>query len=136
MGPVVVMHGYPWQTHTIRQQTDRLIKTVCEEVGCENWAKGWTSAIDESTQLGQSQAFYIRHQSGRTHREHRSGDGLTYFSFESGQRCFAEHQTMPQRFLIVDGDYSHKRGIRRDGLSGPQWIDDLLEGHDRLATSG
>ena len=129
------MHGYPWQTHTIRQQPDRMIRTVCEEVGCENWANGWTSAIDTSTQLGQMQADYIRYQSGRTFRE-TFGGGLTRFIFESGQRCFAEHQTMPQRFLIVDGDYSNKGRVRRDEMSGPQWIDDLLEGHDRLATSG
>src|SRR5687768_10313752 len=85
-----------YQTFSIRSRPDRAVKTVCERAGCEAWQQGWESVIDEASDLGKSQAAYIRTQSGRTFREMRTEAGLTVFRFESGQRCFAEHQTMPE----------------------------------------
>jgi hypothetical protein len=57
--------------------------------------------VDERTELGKGQATYIRTQSRRTFRESPTAEGLTVFRFDSGQRCFQEHQTRP-RFTPSD----------------------------------
>jgi hypothetical protein len=110
--------------YVIASPPDRWVKAACEQVGCEQWRYGWDTLIDEATPLGARQAGYIRGQSGRTFRELRAPGGLTVFRFEPRQRCFAEHRTRPQRFLV--------RGIREhDGLTG--LAEDYTEHTGRLA---
>lgn len=87
--------------YRVHMPPDRWVKTACEQVNCEQWRYGWDSLIDESTQLGQAQAKYIRTQSGRTFREMKAPDGLTVFRFEARQRCFAEHRTRPARLSVA-----------------------------------
>ena len=87
-----------YQTWSVKSRPDKRVKTVCERVGCPQWRHGWESLIDESTQLGREQAAFIRNESRRTFKEQRNGVGLTVFRFESGQRCFADHQTMPEKY--------------------------------------
>jgi hypothetical protein len=117
-----------YQTFSVRSRPDRMIKTVCEKVGCPAWRSGWESVIDESTDLGQAQAAYIRTQAGRTFREQRRGDGMTAFRFDSGQRCFAEHQTRPELYLVRDGDYrGNPTGRERRHANAADWMDHMQE---------
>ena len=84
--------------------------------------------------LGQEQAAYIRHKSGRTFREQRTEAGLTVFRFEAFQRCFAEHRTKPDRFLVRDGDWrGNPTGRGRLHVNGRDWIEDLVEHEGALA---
>lgn len=46
-------------------------KATCAEFGCDAYRLGWVSKIDESTELGKAQAYYIRNQSGRSYTETR-----------------------------------------------------------------
>jgi len=87
--------------YIVRMPPDRWIKTVCEEVNCDNWRYGWDTQLDEGTKLGRAQAEYIRCQSGRTFTEMKGPHGTTVFRFESGQRCFAEHRTRPARLAVA-----------------------------------
>lgn len=110
----------------------------CEEVGCQQQEQGWASAIDESTELGQKQAWYIRNQSGRHFREARNQmPGLTLFIFEPGQQCFAEHRVpldRPALYIVRGGDWrGNPRGevVRR---KPDEWVDDFATHQDKLAT--
>jgi hypothetical protein len=117
-----------YQTFSVRSRPDRAVKTVCERVGCAAWREGWESAIDESTDLGRAQAQYIRTQSGRTFREMRTEAGLTVFRFEAHQRCFAEHKTMPELYLVRDGDFRGNPTGRRRVHTRPQdWVENVQE---------
>lgn len=81
---------------------------TCDEVSCPNQANGWRTAVDETADLGQGQAHYIRKDSGRRFAEHRDSAGLTVFEFAPGQQCFAEHKLSlerPERYLVRGGDH-------------------------------
>ncbi|MFI9154487.1 hypothetical protein [Streptomyces sp. NPDC053367] len=117
-----------YQTFSIRSRPDQAVRTVCEQVACEAWRKGWESAIDERTDLGKAQAAYIRTQSGRTFREMPRGDGLTVFRFDSGQRCFADHKTRPELYLVRDGDFrGNPTGRRRVHTRAQDWVENVQE---------
>lgn len=49
---------------------------TCAEAGCRLHLEGWRSPIDERTQLGKAQAWYIRNQSGRRFTEDRDNVDL------------------------------------------------------------
>ncbi|MBX9392281.1 hypothetical protein K4749_01370 [Streptomyces sp. TRM72054] len=123
-----------YQTYTIAQPRDTTVVAACEQVGCPQWRHGWDSVIDERTELGASQAAYIRTQSRRTFREMKTDAGLTVFRFESGQRCFAEHRTRPQLFAVRDGDAArgNPTGRVRKHTRPTDWVEDFGENQLRL----
>ncbi len=111
----------------------------CSEVECSPHVNGWRTAVDEKTDLGQKQAFYIRKQSGRRFAEHRNEAGLTVFNFDAGQRCFKEHRVRidrPEHFLLWRGDW--RTTPRRDEVRvfnrGVDWIDSMQNHQDMLKT--
>lgn len=119
-----------YQTFAVRRRPDTTVRTTCEAIRCPNWLNGWESAIDESTPLGQMQADYIRQTSGRTYVELSGPGGLTVFRFTSGQRCFEDHQTIPEKFLVRSGDWRVPFGERRlirHHTSGRDWAEDFGE---------
>lgn len=122
-----------YQTYSITQRPDVLLRAACEQVGCAAWANGWESHIDESTPLGQQQAAYIRQRSGRTFRETRTGPGITVFRFEAHQRCFAEHQTRPQLYAVRGGDHREVAGPTRTHTRPADWVEDFGEHQQALA---
>lgn len=126
-----------FQTYNITRRRDVSIKAACELVGCEMFSHGWQTTVDESTELGKAQAAYIRNESRRTFREMRSGPAsaqLTVFVFEPGQRCFAEHRTQPETYLVRDGDFlrGNPTGRRRVHQRPADWVEDLGENQQRL----
>lgn len=120
-----------YQTWSVESRPDKRVKTVCERVGCRRWREGWDSVIDESTQLGKAQAAFIR-GSGRTFREMRNGVGLTVFRFEPYQRCFQDHQTIPERYLVRGGDYRAAVGKVRVHQRASDWVEHVQEHMGRL----
>lgn len=127
-------------------------KAGCAEVDCQHYLEGWLTVVDETTELGQKQAHYIRTESGRKFVESRGyefpddelgerriAETLTCFRFEPGQRCFGSgsHKLplgKPELYLLRGGDH---RGNPRQELtrfSGPQaWLDDFGEHQERIA---
>lgn len=141
LGPVAA-----YQTWSVKTRTDRKIKTVCEQVGCRHWREGWDSVIDERTSCGAAgtgqlcawaaakklpcgtcQAYFIRRQSRRTFREMKRADGVTVFRFESGQRCFAEHHTRPELYLVRGGDYRGRVGQVRVHQRPEDWVEHVQQ---------
>jgi len=122
------------KTYSIRSPRDTTVKAVCEQVDCQAWRHGWRSIIDESTELGRSQAAYIRTQSRRTFREGRANGGLTVFTFESGQRCFADHKTRPELYIVRGGDHrGNPRGEFLQHTRAVDWVDDCANHQQKLA---
>src|SRR5690348_1425764 len=111
-------------------------KATCAEVECDAWRLGWTSSVDESTDLGMRQAAYIRNLSGRRFIEERTGE-MTVFTFYPEQRCFAEHLVPLDRepqFLVLGGDWrGNPRGEEaRIHRTFDDWANDFGEHQDRL----
>lgn len=110
---------------------------TCADVDCAAHLHGWRSVIDESTELGQKQAHYIRRDSGRRFHEHRDEAGLTVFEFEAGQSCFAQHQARldrPEHYLVRGGDWrGNPNGQVRRHASAADWVDDFQQHQGRLA---
>ena len=74
------------------QTPNHFYTAECREAKCPHYEFGWTTAIDEQTDLGTRQGRYIRKEAGRAFREWRNDVGLTVFLFEAGQRCFQIHK--------------------------------------------
>lgn len=121
-----------YQTWSVKSRPDRAVKTVCERVACRAWREGWESVVDESTQLGREQAQWIRTLSRRTFREQRNAVGLTVFRFEPYQRCFAEHSTMPEKYVVRGGDYRGVVGPVRVHARASDWVEHVQEHMGRL----
>lgn len=127
------MPAQAYRSYLIVSPKDVTVRSACEDAGCLAWRHGWESAVDERTPLGQAQAAYIRTGSGRTFREQRNGAGLTVFRFEAGQRCFTEHRTRPERYLMRGGDWrGNPRGERRVHKRPADWVEDSGEHLGRL----
>jgi hypothetical protein len=110
---------------------------TCAEAGCTAHLHGWQTSVDETTDLGQRQAHYIRHDTTRRHTERRADTGLTVFAFEPGQTCFGgQHRIRldrEERFLIRGGDWrGNPRGDRRE-TTAAGWVDDFGEHQETLA---
>lgn len=113
---------------------------TCAEVDCPNYLNGFRVLADETTDLGQRQAHYLRHDKTRAHKESRGDTGLTVFEFPPGTTCFRadEHRTrrgLPELFLVQPGDWRSRP--RRDAIfqhARPQdWVEDFGEHQQRIA---
>ena len=111
---------------------------TCADAGCEAHEHGWVTTVDEGTELGQRQAHYIRRESGRRYAEERTPAGLTVFTFEAGQRCFAQHRgrnARPERFIERGGDWrGNPVGDVREHRRPDEWVDSFATHQDRLRT--
>jgi hypothetical protein len=122
-----------YQTYSITAPRDAAVVAACEQVACPAWLNGWDSVIDERTELGQQQAAYIRGQSRRTFREMKTDAGLTVFRFEAHQRCFEEHRTRPEIYLVRDGDHrGNPTGRTRQHTRPADWVEDMTENQGRI----
>jgi hypothetical protein len=138
LGPVGPPQAY--KTYTVAAPlSTHFAAATCEQVDCPHYLGGWQSAIDETTELGQSQAYYIRRDSGRGYTEQRLPTGLTLFTFPPGQRCFAsaDHKRRlerEERFIIRGGDWrGNPGGAGPVELGAASWVDDFGEHQDRIA---
>lgn len=114
-------------------------QATCVEVDCPAYLKGWTTTVDESTELGQQQAYYIRHDGSRRAVETKLPSGLTEFQYEPGQQCFAagQHKTQIKRdiFLSRGGDFrGNPTGYRRVHTKAEFWVEEFSENQDTLQT--
>lgn len=104
---------------------------TCSEFECQHYLNGWRTVVDESTALGQGQAYYIRHDRTRSHVEEKLASGLTQFIFRPGQKCFSKHRLrlpVPEIYVVRDGDWrGNPTGRRIVHSSARAFIDDFGE---------
>lgn len=122
-------------------------RATCAEVECDAYLHGWTSLIDESTELGQRIAHYIRgSECGRRFTEERQPHGLTAFHFEAGQQGFASQAAAEDharhvirldrepRYIERGGDWrANPSGFRREHTRPELWVESFAENQGRLA---
>lgn len=117
---------------------------TCAEYECLPYLNGWTSRIDERTDLGQAQARYIRFNSGRSFKEERDEAGMTLFHFEPGQQPFDDaertHSThklpigKPELFIVRGGDHrGNPRQEFRRHARPEDWVDDFANHQQKIA---
>lgn len=132
--PVGPVHAY--KTYEIASPVATHYRDgTCEEAGCLAHAHGWKTTVDESTDLGQRQAHYIRTLSGRRFVEARTEVGLTAFTFEAGQKCFTTHKVpldRPEFYVVRGGDWRHL-GRPHLHTSPDAWVNDFAEHQDQIA---
>lgn len=121
----------PKETHTRR--------ATCEEVNCEQYRRGWRIQVDLNTDLGQRQAYYIKHSSGRAYKVTDQRDGLVTLEFKPDQPCFQEHRVgigRPEKFLVKGGDYRGNplKTVTRVHKKPEFWVEEFAENQDRLKT--
>jgi len=123
-----------YQTFQITTPRDGAIVTACKDAGCQAWAHGWQTTVDERTQFGRAQAHYIRWQSGRTFREQKAADGRTVFRFEAFQRCFEEHKTRPELYVVRHGDWrGNPSGRVKQHQRPADWVEHFALNQQKLA---
>lgn len=109
---------------------------TCEEAHCRAYHKGWQTTVNETAELGQKQAHYIRKQSGRKYTE-TNENGFTTFVFEAGQKCFAQHKVPLERephYIVKGGDWrGNPTGMRLKHTRADDWVDDFANHQDRIA---
>ena len=136
--PAGPAHAY--KTYEIaRPASTHWRRATCDEVECPSYIEGWVTSIDEATTLGQTQADYIRHQSGRGYIETREA-GLTVFTFGAGQRCFQSdderHRIALDReafFTVQGGDWRKRFGQRLNHSTPDAWVNDFGDHQNQLA---
>lgn len=124
-----------YQTYTVRAGSDVTVVAACKDSGCQAWAHGWQTTVDERIpgSLGTAQATYIRTKSGRTFTERKTLEGLTVFRFEAFQRCFQEHRTKPDVFIRRHGDWrGNPSGTVYRHTNAQNWIEDFAENQQRI----
>lgn len=127
-----------YDTYAIAAPHETHWRTVsCTDAGCLAQRNGWTTKIDESSQLGARQGAYIRRVSGRRFTVERGPDGITQFTFQPGQQCFAAHRVRndrPDLCLVRPGDW--RTPVRRQDIQVMQprdWVDKFQTNQDQLA---
>jgi hypothetical protein len=133
--PVEAMQTFqvtaPKATHTRR--------ATCEEVECPQYLRGWRMKLDLGTELGQKQAYYIKHSSGRAFKVVSQRDGLVELEFKPNQDCFAEHRVRidrPEIYRVKGGDYRGNplRTPVRTHKKPEFWVEEFAQNQDRLRT--
>lgn len=123
-----------YQTFRVATPRDGAIIQACKDAGCQAWAHGWRTVVDECVPIGRAQAHYIRWQSGRTFREQKDVGGQTVFTFDAFQRCFAEHQTIPEIYTVEHGDWRGNPSGRVKQHEQPQdWVEHFALNQQKLA---
>lgn len=110
---------------------------TCEEVECEQYERGWRMKIDLGTELGQRQAHYIKHQSGRSYRVVDQQGGLVTLEFKASQPCFREHRVpvgRPEIYRVKGGDHRGNplRTPVRTHKKPEFWVEEFAENQERL----
>lgn len=101
----------------------------CEEAFCPAQERGWITKVDESSEIGQKQAHYIRKLSGRRYSEFKNEAGITEFTFPAGQQCFRQHKVPLERdplLYVVGGDFrGNPRREKYQHKRADDWVDDF-----------
>lgn len=138
-----LMGAMSYKTYAITQPLATHFRIgTCAEAECGPYLNGWASLIDETTELGQRQAYYIRKRSGRRFVEHRNDAGLTVFTFAAGQSCFASDSQAhrvplerPVNHYTWGGDWRvnpNRHDVRP--MRGDDWVDSFANHQDKLKT--
>lgn len=128
-----------YQTFQITSPISTHTKVVqCgEDVDCAAYRNGWRMKVDLGTDLGQKQAYYIKHHSGRKYKVVGQRDGLVELEFAANQPCFAEHRVRidrPEIYRVKGGDFRGNplKTVTRVHKKPEFWVEEFAENQDRI----
>lgn len=113
---------------------------TCEEVECAQYRRGWRMKIDLDTELGQKQAYYIKHAAGRAYKKIGVVGSLVELEFAANQPCFQEHRVRierPEIYRVKGGDYRGNplKTLTRVHKKPEFWVEEFAEHQDKLKTA-
>lgn len=112
--------------------------STCREADCVHNLSGWDTVVDVATELGASQADYIRMRSGRAFTFVQTGT-IVRFHFPPGQRCFQRHRVAldkPAIFVVKGGDHrGNPRGTEARVMRDVDWLDRFANHQTNLSTA-
>lgn len=124
-------------------RTTHWLPATCEQVGCEQWRKGFWTELDTRTPEGRFNEHYVRNLSGRAFQqvlERPDGEplpaGFVRFEFPPGQQCFdaAKHKIRKEEvgeiFSTRIGDWRSHSAPQNCSADG--WVNQFLENDERL----
>lgn len=112
-------------------------KASCEEVECGSYLRGWRMSIDLGSELGQKQAYYIKHHSGRSYKVTGQREGVVELEFAANQPCFSEHRVpngLQAIFRVKGGDHrgNPRRTLTRTHKRPEFWVEEFAENQQLL----
>lgn len=115
---------------------------TCEEYECDDYLHGFVFTCDLSTELGQSQYYYLTHDKERRYSIQRPSENIVKFIYGPGNRCFSRtgepHYVpvgRPPFYLVHGGDWrGNPRGDQMVHRRVEDWIDDFANHQDKIAT--
>lgn len=121
-----------YKTYGLSQPAATHFRVVtCQEAECANYANGWRTLIDTSTEIGRRQGRYIRDHAGRSYSVVGQEGNVITLEFPAGQKCFEEHRVPVGRLPILyirGGDWrGNPTGLPTQRVSQQAWVDDLGE---------
>jgi len=128
-----------YQTFSIRAPKGAHREATCEEVECPQYLRGWKMSLDLNSELGQKQAYYIKHKSGRAYTVESQVNGLVTLLFSGNQECFTAHKVrtdLPEVFSVRGGDGRGNplRTPTRVHKKAEFWVEEFAQNQDRLNT--
>ncbi len=122
----------PLSTHWVERACDG------KGVNCKAAENGWKMHLDLKTDLGQAQARYIKHDSGRRYEIADQKDGVVTLVFPGGQPCFARHRVRldrPENYLVKGGDFRGNPTGRQTRVhtNAEHWVEEFAENQARIA---
>ena len=112
----------------------------CSEYECDDFVHGFVLTVDIGTELGQRQAYYVRHDRSRRMHEQRLSDRIIKFVYGPGNDCFrfGEHKIpvgRPPFLLVAEGDWrGNPRGTPvRHHRNWENWVDDFASHQLQIA---
>lgn len=129
-----------YQTFQVKAPKGGFRTISCAEAECEMAVKGWKMVIDLNTELGQTQARYIKNMSGRKYSVEKQENGVVTLVFAGNQECFTQHKVrndLPEVFLVKGGDFRGNplRTPTRVHKKPEFWVEEFAENQDRIATA-
>ena len=111
-----------------------------EDLDCEQYKRGWRMKLDLGSDLGQKQAYYIKHHSGRSYKVVDQKDGLVTLEFAANQPCFREHRVpidRPEIYRVKGGDFRGNplRSPTRVHKKPEFWVEEFAEHQDKIKTA-
>jgi hypothetical protein len=116
---------------------------TCEEFECDDFVYGFVFTCDTSTELGQSQYYYLTHDRSRRYSMQRVGPQMVKFVYGPGFRGFgnahASHRVpigRPPLYLVAEGDFrGNPRGVpTRVHRNVEDFVDHSWSHFDKLKT--
>lgn len=137
MARVLGPEGYQTFQVTSPIATHTKVVQCGEDVDCALYRNGWRMQLDLATELGQRQAYYIKHHSGRSYTIESQVDGIVSLRFAANQPCFNEHRVKldrPEIYRVKGGDArGNPTGILTRTHKKPEfWVEEFAENQDRI----